>query len=77
VKTYIILPSTIYGMATGKIADLGVQHIHSIQLPGLIKISMARGQAGIVGEGKNIWPNVEIGERGYTFCEFFTSRVNE
>ena len=54
-------------MATGKLVDLGVQHRHSIQLPGLIKVSLARGQAAIVGEGKNIWPNVEIGESGYIF----------
>jgi hypothetical protein len=56
------LPSTIYGIATGKLADLSVQHLHSIQLPALIKTSLARGQAAIVGKGKNIWPNVEIGE---------------
>jgi hypothetical protein len=67
VKTYIILPSTVYGIATGKIADLGVQHLHSIQLPVLVRASLARGQAAIVGEGKNIWPNVEIGESMLSF----------
>jgi len=63
-KTYIILPSMIYGVPTGPIADLGgdVQHLHSILLPIFIKASLGRGQAAVVGEGKNIWPNVEIGE---------------
>jgi hypothetical protein len=63
-KTYIILPSMIYGISTGPIADLGgdVQHLHSILLPIFIKASLGRGQAAVVGEGKNIWPNVEIGE---------------
>ncbi|OBZ72275.1 Uncharacterized protein C2A9.02 [Grifola frondosa] len=37
-KSYIILPSTIFGIAT------------------------ARGQAGMIGEGKNIWPDVHIDE---------------
>lgn len=76
VKTYIILPSTIYGIATGKIADLGVQHLHSIQLPGLIKASLARGQAAIVGEGKNIWPNVEIGEIADLYIVLYDSIVS-
>ncbi|KAH9168825.1 hypothetical protein EDB89DRAFT_2202042 [Lactarius sanguifluus] len=41
VRTYIVLPSTIYGIATGKLFDLG----------------------GVIGEGKNIWPNVEVHEQ--------------
>ena len=73
--TYIILPSTIYGIATGKLVDLGVQHSHSHQLPGLIKAALARGQAGMVGEGKNIWPNVNI-EEGEHLSNFKISPIN-
>jgi hypothetical protein len=68
------MPSTIYGIATGKLVDLGIQNIHSQQIPALIKASLTRGQAGMVGEGKNIWPNVHIGESKYLFnSESFTS----
>jgi hypothetical protein len=62
IKSYIVLPSTIYGLATGKLVDMGVQNRHSVQIPFLINASLARGQAGIVGEGKNVWPNVNIDE---------------
>ncbi|KAJ7255829.1 NAD(P)-binding protein [Mycena haematopus] len=62
VKTYIILPSTIYGLASNRLVDLGIQNPHSIQIPKLISVSLDRGQAGMVGEGKNLWPNVEIHE---------------
>lgn len=62
VKSYIVLPSTIYGLATGKLVDMGIQNRHSVQIPFLINASLARGQAGIVGEGKNVWPNVNIDE---------------
>src|ERR1700685_4267582 len=48
VKAYIVLPSTIYGIATGQLVDLGIQNIHSQQIPALIKVSLARGQAGMV-----------------------------
>jgi len=67
VRTYIILPSTIYGIATGKLAKLGLQNPYSIQIPGLIKASIARGQAGMVGLGKNIWPNVHIDDGMHQF----------
>ncbi|KAF8962780.1 NAD-P-binding protein [Flammula alnicola] len=62
VKTYIILPSTIYGIASGPLVDAGLQNSHSQQIPRLVELSLDRGQAGMVGEGKNIWPNVHIHE---------------
>ncbi|KAF8994636.1 hypothetical protein BDQ17DRAFT_1311401 [Cyathus striatus] len=62
VKVYIVLPSTIYGMARNKLVDRGIQNTHSIQIPALINASITRGQGGMVGEGKNIWPNVNIDE---------------
>ena len=62
VKVYIILPSTIYGIATGALVEAGIQNPHSQQVPGLIKISLNRGRAAMVGAGKNIWPNVDIEE---------------
>lgn len=60
VKTYIILPSTIYGIATGHLVSLGIQNPHSKQVPRLIQLGKARGQAGVCGEGKNTWPHVHI-----------------
>ncbi|KAF5382083.1 hypothetical protein D9615_004318 [Tricholomella constricta] len=60
VKTYIILPSTIYGIASGKLVDHGIQNRYSIQIPALIDASLDRGAGGMVGEGKNLWPNVNV-----------------
>lgn len=62
VKTYIVLPSTIYGVATGLLVDKQIQNPFSIQMPTLIKASYGRGRAGMVGKGTNIWPNVYINE---------------
>ncbi|KAI0661419.1 NAD-P-binding protein [Cubamyces menziesii] len=60
VKTYLVLPSTIYGLATGPFVDAGIMNPQSQQIPALIMASMDRRRAGMVGEGKNIWPNVHI-----------------
>lgn len=60
VNTYIILPSTIYGIASGPLVDMDLQNAHSQQIPVLIEVSLDRGQGGMIGLGKNIWPNVHI-----------------
>jgi hypothetical protein len=60
VKTYIVLPSSIYGLATGPLVDAGIQNPSSIQIPWTIGAALDRGQVGMVGPGKNIWPNVHI-----------------
>ncbi|PPQ71191.1 hypothetical protein CVT24_010009 [Panaeolus cyanescens] len=62
VKTYIILPCTIYGIAKGCLVDAGLQNPHSQQIPTLVRLSVDRRRAGMVGEGKNVWNNVHIDE---------------
>ena len=54
------MPSTIWGLGTGVLVDQGIQNRLSIQVPQLIRASLARGRAGMVGDGKNIWPDVNI-----------------
>ncbi|GLB40152.1 putative NAD-P-binding protein [Lyophyllum shimeji] len=58
VRTYIVAPSTIYGFAKSRLVDIGVQNPYSIQIPVLVDASLDRRQGGMVGEGKNLWPNV-------------------
>jgi len=58
--TYIILPSTIYGIVKNGFTDAGLQNPHSIQVPALIRTCTKRGQGGMVGKGKNLWPNVHV-----------------
>jgi len=75
VKVYIILPSTIYGMASGLLVDAGIQNPHSLQVPGLIKIALSRGRSGMVGEGKNVWPNVDIEEVADLYIVLYDSII--
>lgn len=69
-KTHIILPSTIYGIANNVLVDEDIANGHSIQVPALIRASVLRGRGGIVGQGKNLWPDVNI-EDGP--CLYFSS----
>lgn len=49
VKTHIILPSTIYGIVSTPLVDLGVQNPRSQQIPALVNASLDRKQGGMVG----------------------------
>jgi len=59
-RTYIVLPSTIYGFAAHQLVEAGISNPISIQIPSLIRASLDRKQAGVVGAGKAIWPDVHI-----------------
>ncbi|KAJ7598826.1 hypothetical protein C8J56DRAFT_915114 [Mycena floridula] len=62
VKTYIVVPGAIYGVATGKVADSGAQNTRNLVIPRLFSFAFERGEAPLIGEGKNEWPHVEVGE---------------
>ena len=64
-RTYIVIPSTIYTVAEGPLADAGIQNKHSHQIPALIRASLARGQAGMVGKGLALWLDVHLDDRQY------------
>ncbi|KAJ8494778.1 hypothetical protein ONZ51_g2122 [Trametes cubensis] len=61
-RALIVSPPLIFGMASGPLFEDGLSNRHSIQLPLLIKTSLARGQAGMVGEGKSIWNHVHVND---------------
>ncbi|KAF5368032.1 hypothetical protein D9758_004335 [Tetrapyrgos nigripes] len=62
VRAYIILPCTIWNFATGPLFEAGISNPRSMQIPALARASLDRGNGGMIGEGKNIWPNVEVHE---------------
>ncbi|KAA1475297.1 NAD(P)-binding protein [Dentipellis sp. KUC8613] len=74
-RTYIILPGTVYGLATGKLVDAGIINHRSMQIPDLIRASLDRGQGGVIGEGKNVWPNVEIHDVAQLFIVVFDAAL--
>ncbi|KAK7033075.1 hypothetical protein R3P38DRAFT_3313147 [Favolaschia claudopus] len=71
VKTFIILPSTIYGFASGPLVEAGLQNYRSQQIPRLVDVSLKRGQGGMVGKGKNVWGNVHIDDVANLYLRIF------
>ena len=64
-KSFIILPSTIYGITDPQVLVKGSNkdaliNRHSDQMPKAINMALDRGQPGHYGEGKCIWPHIHI-----------------
>lgn len=76
VKTYIVLPSVIYGVPRGILAERGIQNPHSILIPLLVRPALARGRGGMVGRGQNTWPAVDI-EEGSLFPLRYFGQVRD
>ncbi|KAJ7661706.1 hypothetical protein B0H17DRAFT_320768 [Mycena rosella] len=62
VRTYIVVPGAVYGIATGKVANSGAQNTRNKLFGLFCHMSFARKAAFMIGEGKNEWPHIEIGE---------------
>ncbi|KAF7328355.1 NmrA domain-containing protein [Mycena venus] len=62
IKSYIIVPTTVWGIPSGPLLDAGIQKWQNGILNFLVPASVARGQGGMVGEGRNVWNNVEVNE---------------
>ncbi|KAF7791748.1 hypothetical protein EIP86_002772 [Pleurotus ostreatoroseus] len=62
VRTYILAPSTIWGIASNPLVEAGIQNPYSQQIPNLVRASLDRRQGGMVGKGLAIYPDVNIEE---------------
>lgn len=72
-RTYIILPSTIWGIAKTPLTDAGLANPHSQQIPKLIHAALGRGRAGVVGKGLALWPDVHIDDGECTSSLLFAN----
>ncbi|KAL7278981.1 hypothetical protein ACG7TL_006813 [Trametes sanguinea] len=77
VRAHIVVPSTIYAIARGPLFEAGVSNPHSVQIPLLIKGSLDRKRAGMVGQGKALWPDVHIDDVAELYMLLFDSAMND
>lgn len=62
VRTWIVFPSTIWGIADNVLVREGLQKPISQQIPNRIRLATKLGKVVYVGEGKNLWSHVHIDE---------------
>ncbi|KAF5323088.1 hypothetical protein D9611_009274 [Ephemerocybe angulata] len=75
VLTYIVVPSTVYGVASNKLVDLGIQS--PVQSRLLLRASIERGQGGMIGLGKNILGHVHIEDLAELYIKLIETIMRE
>ncbi|KAH9856647.1 NAD-P-binding protein [Lenzites betulinus] len=60
VRTHIIMPSVVFGVATNKIAAAGLANAHTILIPLYVRSALHNGTVGILNKGAAIWGYVYI-----------------
>lgn len=65
VRTHIILPSIVFGIATGPLFDAGIANPHTVFFPLLIRAALKAGNVGVLGTGAPIWNCVHVDDREY------------
>jgi len=76
VKSYIVLPSTIWGIASNILTEKGLQNPRSQQVPLLVSTSVQRGVAALIGQGLNVWPHIYYDEVAQFYYILFDAIVS-
>lgn len=77
VRTFIILPSTIYGVTSHQFVQAGLSNPLSIQIPTAIQVAINLNQVGTVGKGLNHWPCVHIDDQAQMFIDVLNTALKE
>ena len=55
----------VYGIATGPVFEAGIAKAISLNIPSIIKASLDRKRAGVVGPGKSVGAYIHIDDGVY------------
>lgn len=70
VKSYLVSPGFVHGLATGKLVEAGIINPVPTVLLGVAMGALGSGQGRLVGPQKNIWHAVHIDDRESYFQSF-------
>ncbi|CAG7947057.1 unnamed protein product [Penicillium nalgiovense] len=71
VKTYIVVPPTIYGQGDGPFSTM------SQQVPNLARLARKRGFAAVIESGKGIWNHVHIADLSAFYGLLFRAVIEQ
>ncbi|KAI0368804.1 NAD-P-binding protein [Pilatotrama ljubarskyi] len=75
-RTHIVLPSNIYGIATGPLFDAGISNPNTIFVPMLVKAALQRGSVGVMGQGVSQWADIHIEETADLYALLFDALLH-
>lgn len=72
--THIIMPSVIYGVATGPLFDTGIANSQTIIFPLYVRAAVINGHVAVLNEGVTLWADVHITDSKCTFLPLAVHR---
>ncbi|KAI0091096.1 NAD(P)-binding protein [Irpex rosettiformis] len=75
-RSYIILPSAIWGIAKNPLVDAGIANPYSGGVKLLIRAALERGQACMVGDGQALLPSINVEEQADFFIILYDAIVS-
>ncbi|KAG6374463.1 hypothetical protein JVT61DRAFT_4506 [Boletus reticuloceps] len=75
VKTCIIAPGLVYGIARTRLVSLGVQNPRSEQIRAIVDAGIDRRQGGVIGKGLNVWSHVHIEDLVCLYMHIFDAAI--
>ncbi|KZT66776.1 NAD(P)-binding protein [Daedalea quercina L-15889] len=76
-RTLIVMPSLVYGIASGLVFDAGIAKRVSFMDVTLIKAALDRKRSGMVGLGKASWPYVHVDDVAELYIMLFDAIRSE
>ncbi|KAH9903078.1 NAD-P-binding protein [Cubamyces lactineus] len=76
-RTHIIMPSIVYGIATGPLVDAGIVNPHTIITPLFVRAGLSRGTVGVLGKGLSRWANVHIDDLVDVYIRMFDAVLQD
>jgi len=64
-KSYLLIIPVVCGEPKSRFVDAGIQHSRCTIVVLLGKPALERGEAGVIGEGKNVWSIVDVNDCAY------------
>ncbi|KAI0635601.1 NAD-P-binding protein [Trametes polyzona] len=71
VRSHIILPSLVYGVATGPLFESGISNAHTVFTPILVRTALRQGNVAVLNKGESVWSNVHIDDLANMYIELF------
>ncbi|KAI0351703.1 NAD-P-binding protein [Trametes cingulata] len=60
VRSHIVAPAVVFGIASGPLFDAGISNPHTVITPLLVHSALERGSVGVLGKGVSRWGDVHI-----------------
>ncbi|KAI0701874.1 NAD-P-binding protein [Cerioporus squamosus] len=75
VRTYLVLPTAVFGFGQGPLYDAGISKRSSALVSVLAEAAVKRGRAGMMGSGKNAWSVIHVEDNAHLAYLLFSAAL--